>query len=60
MVGVARSLSLRIFFVYIILDIVPITFLIVSIMYDFTATKVAVLAILLLLLFYSGSRRKLR
>ena len=60
MAGVNSSLSLKIFFVYGLLGIVPIVFLSVSIMQEFAAAKIAVLALLLLLLFYSGSRRKTR
>jgi hypothetical protein len=58
MAGVNSSLSLKIVFVYGLLGIAPIAFLTSSIMQEFTATKIAVLALILLLLFYSGSRRK--
>jgi hypothetical protein len=58
MAGVNSSLSLKIVFVYGLLGIVPIAFLVVSIMQEVAVTKIAVLAVLLLLLFYSGSRRK--
>lgn len=58
MAGVNSSLNLKIVFVYGLLGIAPVTFLTVSIMQEFTVTKMAVLALLLLLLFYSGSRRK--
>jgi hypothetical protein len=60
MAGVNSSLSLKIVFVYILLGIVPIAFLAVSIIQEFATTKIAVLALILLLLFYSGSRRKPR
>ena len=60
MAGVNSSLTLKIVFVYILLGLIPIAFLTVSIIQEFAATKIAVLAGLLLLLFYSGSRRKPR
>ncbi len=55
MAGINSSLTLKIIFVYGLLGIVPIAFLAVSILQGFAVTKIAVLA---LLLFYSGSRRK--
>ncbi len=58
MAGVNSSLTLKIIFVYILLGIIPIAFLTVSILQEFAVTKIAVLALLLVLLFYSGSRRK--
>jgi len=58
MAGVNSSLTLRIIFVYDLLGIVPIAFLAFSIIQEFTVIKIAVLALLLLLLSYSGSRRK--
>ena len=58
MAGVNSSLTLRIIFVYGLLGIVPIVFLSVSIIQEFTLIKIAVLALLLFLLSYSGSRRK--
>jgi hypothetical protein len=58
MAGINSSLTLKIIFVYGLLGIVPIAFLAVSILQGFAVTKIAVLALLLLLLFYSGSRRK--
>jgi hypothetical protein len=58
MAGVSSSPSLKIVFVYGLLCLIPIAFLAVSIMQEFAVTKIAVLAVLLLLLFYSGSRRK--
>ena len=60
MAGVNSSLSLKIVFVYGLLGIVPIAFLAVSIIQEVATTKIAVLALLLVLLFYSGSRRKPR
>lgn len=60
MAGVNSSLTLKIIFVHILLGIIPIAFLAVSILQEFAATKIAVLALLLTLLFYSGSRRKPR
>ena len=58
MAGVNSSLTLKIIFVYGLLGIIPIVFLAVSIIQEFTVTKIAVLALLLILLSYSGSRRK--
>lgn len=58
MAGVNSSLTLRIIFVYGLLGIVPIAFLAVSIIQELTITKIVVLAFLLILLSYSGSRRK--
>jgi hypothetical protein len=58
MAGVNSSLTLKIIFVYILLCIAPIAFLSISIIQEFAVTKIAVLALLLLLLSYSGSRRK--
>jgi len=57
MAGVNSSLCLKIVFVYGLLGIVPVAFLAVSIMQEFAVTKITVLAVLLILLFYSGSRR---
>ena len=58
MAGVNSSLTLKIIFVYGLLGFVPLAFLTVSIIQEFTVTKIAVLALLLILLSYSGSRRK--
>ena len=60
MAGVNSSLTLKIIFVYGLLGFVPLAFLTVSIIQEFAITKIAVLALLLILLFYSGSRRKPR
>jgi hypothetical protein len=60
MAGVNSSLSLKIYFVYGLLGAVPLVFLAVSIMQEFTVTKIAVLALFLPLLFYSGSMQKPR
>jgi hypothetical protein len=60
MAGVNSCLTLKIIFVYILLGVVPIAFLTLSTLQEFAVTKIAVLAVLLLLLFYSGSRRKPR
>jgi hypothetical protein len=60
MAGVNSSLTLKIIFVYILLGVVPIAFLAFSLMQEFAVTKIGVLAVLLLFLFYSGSRRKSR
>ena len=57
MVGVNSSLALKVIFTA-LLGIVPLVFLTVSILQEFAVTKIAVLAALLLLLFYSGSRKK--
>ena len=56
--GVNSSLTLKIIFVYGLLGIVPIVPLAISIIQEFAVTKIAVLALLLILLSYSGSRRK--
>ena len=58
MAGINSSLALKIIFVYILLGVVPIAFLAFSIMQEFAVTKIAFLAVLMLLLFYSDSRRK--
>ena len=58
MAGVNSSLTLKIIFVYGLLGIVPIVPLAISIIQEFAVTKIAVLALLLILLSYSGSRRK--
>jgi hypothetical protein len=57
MVGVGSSSKLKIIFVYGLLGIVPIGLLTLSLIQDFAVTKIAVLAVLLLLLFYSSSRK---
>jgi hypothetical protein len=51
---------LKLVFVYGLLGIVPIIFLAVSVIQEFAAYKIVVLVFLLLLLFYSGSRKKPR
>jgi hypothetical protein len=58
MAGVNSSLTLKIIFVYALLGVVPLAFLAVSIIQEFAITKIAVLALILILLSYSGSRRK--
>ncbi len=60
MAGVNSSLTLKIIFVYGLLGIVPIAFLALSILQEFAVAKIVVLALLLLLLAYSASRRKPR
>jgi hypothetical protein len=50
--------ALKLVFVYGVLGLVPIIFLTVSIMQEFAVSKIVVLAFLLLLLVYSGSRKK--
>jgi len=57
MAGVNSSLTLKIIFVYILLGVIPIAFITVSIIQEFVTTKIAVLMLLLVLLFYSGSKR---
>ena len=49
--GVNSSLTLKIIFVYILIGAIPIAFIIISILQEFAASKIAVLA--LLLYFYS-------
>jgi hypothetical protein len=58
MAGVNSSVALKLVFVYGVLGLVPIIFLTVSIMQEFAVSKIVVLAFLLLLLVYSGSRKK--
>jgi hypothetical protein len=60
MVGVSSSWMLKLVFVYGLLGIVPIIFLAVSVIQEFAAYKIAVLVLLFLFLFYSGSRKKPR
>ena len=57
MVGVSSSGVLKLVFVYGLLGVVPIGFLVVSLTQEFAASKIVVLGFLLLLLFYSGSRK---
>ena len=56
--GVNSSGGLKLVFVYGLLGLVPIAFLTVSIIQEFVASKIVVLMFLLLLLFYSGTRKK--
>jgi hypothetical protein len=58
MAGVNSSIRLKIVFVYGLLGLVPLIFLAVSIMQEFAIAKIGVLAFLLLLLLYSGTRKK--
>ena len=58
MAGLNSSVGLKIVFVYGLLGLVPIAFLALSILQGFAVTKIAVLVAILLLLFYSGSRKK--
>ena len=60
MAGVNSSAGLKVFFAYVLLGLVPISFLAVSIIQEFAASKVVVLVFLLLLLFTSGVSKKLR
>jgi hypothetical protein len=56
--GVNSSLRLKIIFGYGLLGIVSIVFLVISIMEEFTETKIAVLVLLLVLHLLSGIARK--
>jgi hypothetical protein len=58
MAGLNSSIGLKIVFGYGLLGIVPIVFLTISIMEEFAAAKIAVLALLLVILLFSGIRRK--
>jgi len=58
MAGVNSSIKLKIVFVYGLLGLVPIVFLAVSIMQEFAIAKIGVLASLLFLLLYSGTRKE--
>jgi hypothetical protein len=58
MAGVNSSRGLKAFFVYGLLGLVPIGFLVFSIMQELSLYKIGVLAFLLLLLFYSTTRKK--
>ena len=58
MAGVNSSRGYKVFFAYGLLGLVPLVFLVVSITRELAATKIAVLMILLVLLLYSGIRRK--
>jgi hypothetical protein len=60
MAGVNSSLGLKAFFVYGLLGLVPIGFLVFSIMQELSLYKIGVLAFLLLLLLYSATRKKPR
>ena len=60
MIGVNSSGTLQIVFVYGLLGAVPILFLAVSLIQEFTVFKIAFLLLLLLFLVYSGSRKKRR
>jgi hypothetical protein len=58
MAGVNSSRGYKIFFAYGLLGLVPIAFLVVSLTQEFAATKIVVLALLLVLLLFSGIGRK--
>jgi hypothetical protein len=58
MAGVNSSRGYKVFFAYSLLGLVPIAFLVVSITQELAATKIAVLALLLVILIYSGIPRK--
>jgi len=56
--GVNSSVRLKIVFVYGLLGLVPIVFLAVSIMQEFAIAKIGVLASLLFLLLYRGTKKE--
>jgi hypothetical protein len=58
MAGIKSSAGLKVVFVYGLLGLIPIGFLAVSIMQEFTAPKIVVLVFLLVLLIYSGVSKK--
>jgi hypothetical protein len=58
MAGVNSSRGYEVFFAYGLLGLVPIALLVVSITQELAATKIAVLALLLVFMLYSGIRRK--
>ena len=60
MIGVTSSEALKAVSVYGLLGAIPIGFLAVSLMQEFAASKIVVLALFLLFLVYSGSRKKRR
>ena len=60
MAGVNSSVRLKVVFGYGLLGLVPMIFLAVSIIQEFAASKIAVLVFLLLILLYSGTRKKPR
>jgi len=60
MAGVSSSGRLKFVFVYGLLGVVPMAFLVVSVMQEFAVPKIVVLGFLLLFLLYSGSRKKPR
>jgi len=60
MAGVNSSVRLKVVFGYGLLGLVPIIFLAVSIIQEFAVSKIAVLVFLLLILLYSGTKKKPR
>ena len=58
MAGAKSSAGLKVVFVYGLLGLIPIGFLAVSIMQEFAIVKIGVLAFLLFLLLYSGTRKE--
>jgi hypothetical protein len=58
MAGVNSSRGYKVFFAYGLLGLVPLVFLVVSITQELAATKIAVLALLLVILIYSSIPRK--
>ena len=59
-IGVNSSMIVKFVFGYGLLGIVPMIFLAVSIIQEFAVSKIAVLVFLLLILLYSGTRKKPR
>ena len=60
MAGVNSSMIVKFVFGYGLLGIVPMIFLAVSIVQEFAVSKIAVLVFLLLILVYSGTRKRPR
>jgi hypothetical protein len=60
MAGANSSVMLKMVFGYGLLGLVPISFLAVSVIQEFAVSKIAVLVLLLVILIYSGTRRRSR
>jgi hypothetical protein len=60
MAGVNSSTTLKVVFGYGLLGLVPVIFLVVSVLQEFAVAKIAVLVFLLLILIYSGTRKRPR
>jgi len=60
MASVNSSVGLKFVFGYSLRGLVPIIFLAVSIIQEFAVSKIAVLVFLLLILLYSGTKKKPR